>query len=131
MSIQSTSINRMNNLLLWQESHTLMLLVYESVNDFRDDERLPMACRIRRLAKSVPASVGAALGRSYVEERDEAYVYAERNLFELRQYFSELVEKGFLQQDGGSTVIRQIGIADRMLQSMRLQREKTGGSRYE
>ena len=108
-----------------------MLLVYESVNDFRDDERLPMACRIRRLAKSVPASVGAALGRSYVEERDEAYVYAERNLFELRQYFSELVEKGFLQQDGGSTVIRQIGIADRMLQSMRLQREKTGGSRYE
>ena len=117
----------MNNLQLWQESHKMVLLVYQAVNDFRDDETLPMACRIRRLAKSVTAGIGAALGGSFAEDRQEAYAYAERNLSELKQYFSELIERGYVQQEGGQVIFRQISLADRLLQHMHAQKEQTGG----
>lgn len=120
MSIQNTSITRVNDLTLWQESHKLMLLVYQAVNDFRDDETLPVAFRLRRLAKSVTRGIGNALGGSEMSERAEAYVFAEQSLNELRQCLSEVMDSGYVEHAGGRAVIKQIGIANRVLQRLRM-----------
>jgi four helix bundle protein len=82
-------IERFTDLLVWQKSHQLTLLMYRLTERFPDRERFGIVAQIRRSAASVPANIAEGFGRRTTKELLRSLQIARGELSETR-YFSIL-----------------------------------------
>ncbi|MBW4518829.1 MAG: four helix bundle protein [Scytolyngbya sp. HA4215-MV1] len=57
------SIERFEQLDVWQEAHQLVLLVYRATGTFPQDEKFGLVSQMRRSAVSVPANIAEGFKR--------------------------------------------------------------------
>lgn len=75
------------DLIVWQKSHELVLLVYKHTKDFPNDERYGLTSQMRRAAVSIAANI--AEGSKRKSDKDYAHFLnmSEGSLEELKYYF--------------------------------------------
>ena len=74
------------DLLVWQKSHALALLVYTTTAEFPRSELFGLSSQMRRAAVSIPANIAEAFGRSTRPEKARLLNIAQGSLDELRYY---------------------------------------------
>jgi four helix bundle protein len=74
------------DLLVWQKSHALALVVYEATAGFPRSEVFGLSSQMRRAAVSIPANIAEAFGRSTKPEKARMLNIAQGSLDELRYY---------------------------------------------
>ena len=57
--------NSFRQLIVWQESKKLTLLVYEFTKDFPQEEKFAMVSQIRRAAYSIMANIAEGNSKNY------------------------------------------------------------------
>lgn len=69
-------------LVVWQQAHTLALMIYRAVSNFPDHEKFGITSQLRRASSSVSANIAEGSGRSTAKDKVHFYVIARGSLVE-------------------------------------------------
>lgn len=80
------TIKMFNELLIWQESHKLVLKTYKITKLFPKEEMFILTSQIRRAAISVPANIVEGFRRKTLKDSLNFYKIADASLEELKYH---------------------------------------------
>jgi four helix bundle protein len=103
-------------LLVWQKSHALVLLVYRSSASFPKSELFGLSAQMRRAAVSVPANIAEAFGRTTRPDKGRLLNIAQGSLDELRYYIVLSRDLGYSTDAALAEAAEEVG---RMLDAYR------------
>ena len=89
-------ITHFRQLHAWQESHRLVLMVYQVTQGFPGEERFGLVSQMRRAAVSVPANIAEGFKRLGIQDKMRFYNVAEGSLEELKYYLILAQDLGYL-----------------------------------
>jgi four helix bundle protein len=81
------SIERFEQLEVWQKAHALVLQVYKLTENFPSEEKYGLTSQMRRAAVAVSANIAEGFKRRGKHDKARFYNIAEASLEELRYYF--------------------------------------------
>ena len=90
---------RFQDLIVWQEAHKLVLMVYKAISDFPKAELFGLTSQMRRAAVSVPANIVEGFKRQSHQEKTRFYNIAEASLEELKYYLLLSKDLSFLADE--------------------------------
>ena len=88
---------RFEDMVVWQKSHELVLLVYKATASFPKFELYALASQMRKAAVSVPANIAEGFKRRGKTDKARFMNVAQGSLEELRYYFVLARDLGYLQ----------------------------------
>jgi four helix bundle protein len=86
------------DLIVWQKSHQLALLVYRLTADFPKSELYGLVAQMRRAAVSVPANIAEGFKRRRNPDKARCMNIAQASLEEVRYYFPLSRDLGYLKE---------------------------------
>ena len=92
-------IQKFQDLLAWQEAHSLALLVYRISKGFPKEELFALTNQIRRAAVSVPSNIAEGYGRPSGKDRIHFFWIAKGSLLELESQYLIAKDLGYLNND--------------------------------
>jgi four helix bundle protein len=92
------------DLLVWQKSHQLALLIYRVTADFPKHELYGLVQQMRRAAVSVPANIAEGFKRRGRSDKARFYNIAQGSLEELRYYIILSRDLQYPVAEGGPEV---------------------------
>src|SRR5215216_1917595 len=84
-------------LIVWQKSHQLTLLVYKITADYPKHELYGLVSQMRRSAVSVPANIAEGFKRRKNPDKARCMNIAQGSLEELRYYFVLARDLGYVK----------------------------------
>jgi four helix bundle protein len=85
------SVKSFTDLVVWQEAHKLVLMIYTMTKDFPETEKYGLVSQMRRAAVSVSANIAEGFKRFGIPEKIRFFNIADCSLEELK-YFLILSE---------------------------------------
>ena len=85
-------------LIVWQKSHQLVLLVYQLTAEFPKFELYALSAQMRRAAVSVPANIAEGFKKRGRPDKARMMNIAQASLEELRYYFLLSRDLGYLKE---------------------------------
>jgi four helix bundle protein len=92
------------DLIVWQKSHALVLVVYRLTGAFPKHELYGLASQMRRAAISVPANIAEAFKKRGKLDKARILNISQGSLEELRYYFLLAKDLGYLETTESSSV---------------------------
>lgn len=86
-------------LIVWQEAHKLVMLVYKQTKLFPKDELFGLTSQLRRAAVSIPANIVEGYARSSRKEFLQFLFISQGSLAEVEYYLLLSRELGYLTQE--------------------------------
>ncbi len=74
------------DLIIWEKSHHLVLIIYKSTKSFPKEETYGLTSQMRRAATSIPANIAEGYKRTGNKDKIRFYNIAQSSLEELRYY---------------------------------------------
>ena len=84
MNDEQNKIKTFTDLIAWQESHKLVLLIYEETKKFPKEEIFILTSQMRRAAISITSNIAEGFGRRSYKEKVQFYYLAQSSLTELK-----------------------------------------------
>jgi four helix bundle protein len=104
------SIERFEQLAVWQKAHALVLEVYKLTETLPAGEKYGLVSQMRRAAVAVPANIAEGFKRRGKPDKARFYNIADASLEELRYYFILCRDLGFqLDQDSLNRQAIEVG----------------------
>jgi four helix bundle protein len=85
-------------LIVWQKSHELVLMVYRLTAQFPKFELFALVSQMRKAAVSVPANIAEGFKRKRKPDKARVMNIAQASLEELRYYFVLSRDLGYLKE---------------------------------
>ena len=111
-----TKIQKFTDLIVWQEGHKLVLLVYAITKKFPRSELFGLVSQMQRAAVSVTSNIAEGFGRHAYKERSHFYYIAQGSLTELKNQMLVARDIGYITEKEYSTIEAQADHAHRILQ---------------
>jgi four helix bundle protein len=100
---------------VWNESITLVKLVYELTKSFPKNEEYGISSQIRRAAVSIPGNIAEGAARKSLKEFIRFLHIARGSMSELDTYIEIGKQLGYIRQESFEQVDRKMISVDRML----------------
>jgi len=103
------------NLQVWEKAHSFTLKVYQTTQDYPDNERYGLTSQLRRAAASIPTNIAEGCGRGTDKELAQFFQIAVGSASE-SEYLLELSnDLGYLDSDTFKGLSTQIVEVRKML----------------
>ncbi|MEK7633911.1 MAG: four helix bundle protein [Patescibacteria group bacterium] len=79
-----TKIKEFTDLIVWQEGHKLVLLIYEITGKFPMKEKYSLIDQMRRAVTSITSNIAEGFGRHSYREKTQFYYLSQGSLTELK-----------------------------------------------
>ena len=83
MKKDSSKINTFKDLIVWQEGHKLVLLIYKSTKQFPRDEQFGLVSQMRRSAVSITSNIAEGFIRRSYKDKLNFFTISKGSLIEL------------------------------------------------
>ena len=103
------AIRSFKELKTWKEAHRLVMMVYQSTNNYPKGERFGLVSQWRRAAVSIPANIAEGFGRRTTKELLQSLNIANGSLEEVRYYAFLSTELKYLKAADGEIIEQQCG----------------------
>ena len=90
---------RFEDLVFWQKSHALALVVYKVTKRFPKEELFGLSAQMRKAAVSVPANIAEGFSKTGRSDKARFMNIAQASLEELRYYFILARDLAYLNTD--------------------------------
>jgi len=77
-------IVKFTDLDAWQESHKLVLMIYEMSKDFPKEEVFGLTSQMRRAVVSITSNIAEGFSRNYFKEKTQFYSMAQGSVTEIQ-----------------------------------------------
>lgn len=116
--INTTKIQSFTDLIVWQEGHTLVLLIYKSTKEFPPRETYSLTDQMRRAVTSVTSNIAEGFGRQGYKEKLQFYYLAQGSLTELKNQLIIAKDVGYLKKKDYEMLLEQANLTHRILQGL-------------
>lgn len=79
-------VEKFVDLVVWQEAHKLVLMVYAITKDYPNEEKYGLVSQMRRAAVSIPANIAEGFKRHGLQDKIRFYNIAEGSLEEIKYF---------------------------------------------
>ncbi len=112
------SINSFRDLIVWQKSKELVLLVYKSLKKFPSDEKFCLVSQIRKCSISIPSNIAEGYGRNSTKDYIRFLQISKGSLYELETQIEIAKDLGYLEEPETTTILKQSDEIDKILFSI-------------
>ena len=106
------------DLVVWQEGHKLVILIYQITSKFPKAELYSLIDQMRRAATSITSNIAEGFGRQTYKEKVYFYYLAQGSLTELKNQIYIAKDIRYLNTAEYQQLINQINIAHQLLQGL-------------
>lgn len=117
-------IEAFTDLLVWQEGHKLVLMIYTITKTFPKEETYALTDQMRRAVASITANIAEGFGRQTYKEKVQFYYMAKGSLSELRNFIFIARDIHYLSLIESNKLFEQIAKVDQLLQGF-IRKSKT------
>lgn len=110
-------IEEFTDLIVWQEGHKLVLLIYQVTKLFPKEEIYSLTDQMRRAVVSVTSNIAEGFGRQGIKEKIQFYFLAKGSLVELKNQTFIARDLNYLKNEY-STVSTQTVLVQKLLQGL-------------
>ncbi len=111
-------IKSFTDLKVWQEGHSLVILIYKATKNFPKEELYSLTNQMRRSAASVTSNVAEGFGRQRYKEKIHFYYQAQGSLVELKDQILIAKDVGYLKSQELNSLILQANNTHKLLQGL-------------
>jgi four helix bundle protein len=110
-------IREFTDLVVWQESHQLVLFIYKITGTFPQSEIFGLTNQMRRAAVSVTSNIAEGFGRSSYKEKIHFYYLSLGSLTELKNQLIISKDVSYLDVPNFEKIFAQATSVHRLLQA--------------
>ena len=99
MNNESSKIKEFTDLYAWQESHNLVLSIYNVTNKFPKEEIFGLVSQMQRAAISITSNIAEGFGRQGYKEKIQFYYLSQGSLTELKNQIITAKDIGYLKEE--------------------------------
>ncbi len=118
MNDEKIKIKVFTDLHSWQESHKLVLLIYNLTKEFPKDEVFGITSQMRRAAISITSNIAEGFGRQGYKEKVQFYYLSQGSLTELKNQIIAAKDIGYLGELDFKKLVDQANISHQLLQGL-------------
>jgi four helix bundle protein len=96
------------DLAVWEKSHQLVLIIYNSTISFPKEERYGLISQMRRAATSIPANIAEGYKRTGNKDKIRFYNIAQSSLEELRYFLILSRDLNFKVSDNAEILAMEV-----------------------
>lgn len=126
MSHENNKIKDFTDLIAWQKSHELVVLIYEMTKKFPDKEKFGLISQLERAAVSVTSNIAEGFGRSHNKEKNHFLSIASGSLSEVENQLMIARDIGYIDMETFRTLYDQAVEAHKVLNGLRRASKKKG-----
>jgi four helix bundle protein len=108
-------IKQFTDLLVWQEGHTLVVMIYKITCSFPVKETYSLIDQMRRSATSVTSNIAEGFGRQTYKEKVQFYYQAHGSLTELKNQILIARDVNYLVKEQVELIMSQADVTHRLL----------------
>jgi four helix bundle protein len=108
MSEFKTYKDGFRKLIVWQEAHTLALMIYKETLKFPDHEKFGITSQLRRAASSVSANIAEGSGRSSAKDKIHFYIIARGSLVETDNFLELAHDLGYIKDEAYADLLKHV-----------------------
>ena len=113
---KETKIKDFKDLIVWKESHKLVLYIYKLTKNFPKDEIFGLVSQMRRSSVSITSNIAEGFGRQGYKEKIQFYYIAQGSLIELKNQIEIGKDVGYIKNINYNKVIEQANLSHKLLQ---------------
>lgn len=111
-------IKEFTDLLVWQEGHKLVILIYTLTKSFPKQEMYSLVDQMRRAVASITSNVAEGFGRQGYKEKIQFYYQAQGSLTELKNQLFIARDVGYLLGNDFDKALEQASKTHQLLQGL-------------
>jgi len=115
MQNRNPKIYAFTDLIVWQEAHKLVLMIYVVTKKFPREEIFGLTSQMRRSAVSITSNIAEGFARRGNKEKLQFYAVARGSLVELESQLLVARDVAFLPADEFDGVYNQLGNSHQLL----------------
>ncbi|MFA6554070.1 MAG: four helix bundle protein [Candidatus Paceibacterota bacterium] len=121
-------IQKFTDLVVWQEGHKLVLMIYKTTRKFPKSEIFGLVSQMQRSAVSVTSNIAEGFGRRAYKERSHFYYIAQGSLTELKNQLLIARDIGYISDVDYLNIEEQANQTHRILQGFISKTNQFAGS---
>lgn len=111
-------IRNFTDLIVWQEGHKLVLLIYKITKSFPTDERFGLVSQLRRAAISVTSNIAEGFGRVSYREKNQFYSIALGSVCEIRNQIIIAHDIGYMTEEKLKLLDNRVLVVNKLLNGL-------------
>jgi four helix bundle protein len=114
----NNKIQKFTDLIVWQEGHKLVLLIYKETKNFPPEEKYGLVNQMRRAAVSFTSNIAEGFSRKSPKEKYQFYSSAKGSITELQNQLLIAKDIGYLSKELSDKIIQQSVIVNKLLSGL-------------
>ena len=110
-------ITNFKDLIVWQEAHKLVLIIYEITKKFPKEESFGLTNQIRRAIVSVSSNIAEGFSRRSNKEKVQFYTTSKSSLTEVENQILIAKDVSYISKEEFDAINMQIDKVHRLLRS--------------
>lgn len=115
---EKEKIKTFYDLRVWQEGHSLAILVYKITKSFPKEEQFGLTNQIRRAVVSVTSNIAEGFGRASMKDRIHFYIMALGSLNEVQNQLLISKDIDYLKEKDWRELEEKVIIVNKMLNGL-------------
>ena len=115
MDEESKKIQKFTDLIVWQEGHKLVLMIYQETKNFPNSELYGLTNQIRRAAVSFTSNIAEGFSRKSSKEKCQFYNTAKGSMTELQNQLLIARDIGYISEEIFDKIAQQSVKANRLM----------------
>ena len=111
-------IKSFTDLIVWQESYKLALLVYRITRCFPREESFGLTSQLRRAVVSISSNISEGFGRETEKDRINFYHVARGSVYEVKSQLLIANGLGYLKEDDFILVMDNLVLVNKLLNGL-------------
>ncbi len=113
--MEDKKLKNFTDLIVWQEAHKLVLMIYEITKKFPKEELFGLVIQLRRAAVSITSNIAEGFSRHSSKEKMQFYSMAHGSLTEVENQLLIAKDVGYLRESDFSRISEQLTSVHRLL----------------
>ena len=113
-----TKIKDFKDLIVWKESHKLVLNIYEVTKSFPKEEIFGLVSQMRRCAVSITSNIAEGFGRQGYKEKIQFFYISQGSIIELKNQMEICKDVCYIEKAVYDDLIKQSDLSHRLLQGL-------------
>ena len=116
--MEKAKIKDFTDLIVWQEGHKLVLLVYTYTRQFPKEETYSLTDQMRRSVSSITSNIAEGFGRHTMKDKVHFYYLAHGSLTELKNQIMIARDVGYVKNSDCMSLKENADLVHRLLQGL-------------
>ncbi|MFA5013160.1 MAG: four helix bundle protein [Candidatus Paceibacterota bacterium] len=116
--MEQGKIKSFSDLIAWQEGHKFVLMVYEELKVFPDDERFGLISQMKRSAVSITSNIAEGFSRQSYADKIRFYYIAQGSITELQNQLIISKDLKYINNDKFNKATEQSTLVHKLINGL-------------